>query len=341
MHKKQDAIYIFPSALGIFIFDAEFKVIEKKDIHAADLDKMSSLEWTDSEKQLLQKYEDKKVKFIGFKKEHFPQELSANKEEFSKALNYVKSQQYFAEFRTKNILFAKKKVKQSFARDALLMQAAAHLGELDKAINTLVKRCRDWYELYNPEASKELEDNELFVSEVLHKSKRELLEKINIKYDESMGAEVHKDDLTQILEIAKQVKELIALKQNQTRYIEKLMKEICPNIQAVAGTVIGAKLIVLAGSLKRISELPASTIQMLGAEKALFRHIRNKKSLPPKYGVLHEHPFITQAKKKDHGKVARALADKISIAAKVDYFKGKFIGTELKKALEKKFGIRA
>ncbi len=341
MNKKQGIVYIFPSAAGIFVFDDEFKIIEKKEVHIADLERISSLEWIDSEKQSLEKYEDKTVKFIGFKKKHFAPELSANKEEFSKALNYVKSKPYFDEFRNNTILLAKKKVKQAFARDSLLMQAASHLSELDKSINTLVKRCREWYELYNPETSREIEDNEKFVSEILHKSKRELLEKINVKHDESMGAEIHKDDLTQILEIAKQVKELIALKQSQTRYIEKVMAELCPNVQAVAGTGIGAKLMVLSGSLKRMSELPASTIQMLGAEKALFRHIRNKKALPPKYGVLHEHPLIAAAKKKDHGRIARALADKISIAAKVDYFKGKFIGEQLKAGLEKKFMVKS
>ena len=341
MHNKQDKVYIFPSIAGIFVFDAEFKIIEKIDVNSNDIDKIHALEWTDAEKQLFKKYESKAIKFIAFKKEHFNPEMSANKEEFFKALDYVKSIQYFPDLRNKNILLAKRQVKASFNRDALLMQAANHINELDKEINTLVKRCRDWYELYNPETSKNLEDNEVFVSEIMNKTKRELLEKININYEESMGAEIHKEDLDQILAIATQIKELIKLKQNQTRYIEKLMNDICPNVQVVAGSVIGAKLIVLAGSLKRMSEIPASTVQMLGAEKALFRHIRNKKSLPPKYGVLHEHPFITQAKKKDHGKIARALADKISIAAKVDYFKGQFIGEQLKKDLEKKFGIRS
>ena len=105
---------------------------------------------------------------------------------------------------------------------------------------------------------------------------------------------------------------------------------------AITGVSIGAKLLEHAGSLKRLAEMPASTIQLLGAEKALFRHIKNKKNLCPKYGLLHEHPFITQSKKKSHGKIARALADKIAIAVKVDYFKGKFIGDKLRKELEKK-----
>ena len=84
--------------------------------------------------------------------------------------------------------------------------------------------------------------------------------------------------------------------------------------------------------------LPASTIQILGAEKALFRHLKTKKKAkPPKYGILSRHILFDKAKRKDYGKVARALADKISIAVKLDYFKGKFLGDKLRKGLENKF----
>ena len=113
------------------------------------------------------------------------------------------------------------------------------------------------------------------------------------------------------------------------------MKLLCPNITAVAGAVIGAKLLAIAGSLKKLSLFPASTVQLLGAEKALFRHLKTG-AKSPKYGILHEHPLIAQAKKKDHGKVARLLADKIAIAAKVDFFKGNYVGDKLKKDIERR-----
>ena len=118
------------------------------------------------------------------------------------------------------------------------------------------------------------------------------------------------------------------------KYLEKLMKRCCPNILEIAGTTIGAKLILIASGLKRLSGFPASTVQLLGAEKALFRHMTNKKFRPPKYGVIMQHQFIQSAKKQDKGKIARLLADKLSIAAKVDYFKGKFIGDKLKKEIK-------
>jgi nucleolar protein 56 len=82
--------------------------------------------------------------------------------------------------------------------------------------------------------------------------------------------------------------------------------------------------------------MPASTLQILGAEKALFRHIKSG-ARPPKHGLIHEHQFLQNAKKNEIGKKSRALADKLSIAVKVDFFKGEFIGKKLKKELEEKF----
>ena len=118
--------------------------------------------------------------------------------------------------------------------------------------------------------------------------------------------------------------------------IDKDMYLIAPNICKVAGSIIGARLISYAGGMKNLSVLPASTVQILGAEKALFRHIKTG-AKPPKFGILMQHPLITNAKKENKGRVARALADKISIAVKIDYFKGKFAGDRLRKELEARF----
>ncbi len=114
------------------------------------------------------------------------------------------------------------------------------------------------------------------------------------------------------------------------------MKDYCPNITVVAGVMVGAKLIALAGDLKRLILFPSSTVQLLGAEKALFRHMKTGARVP-KHGIIHEHALVAKASKENKGKAARALADKISMAAKIDYFKGEFIGDKLKKKLEERF----
>ncbi len=229
---------------------------------------------------------------------------------------------------------AKRKIKDSVKNDTLIIQVISHIDELDKSINLLSKRLREWYELYNPEFSRAVESHERFVNTILIKSKDESLKELNIK--ETMGADLPKHDLEAIMHLAKQIKALFELRKTQEEYLETLMKKECPNITEVAGVAIGAKLISLARSLERLSKFPASTVQLLGAEKALFRHLRNRNNRPPKFGILHEHPLVVQVAGKNKGKMARAIADKLSIAAKVDFFKGAYVGKQLAADVQKK-----
>ncbi|HLD89215.1 MAG TPA: hypothetical protein VI894_03335 [Candidatus Nanoarchaeia archaeon] len=258
-------------------------------------------------------------------------------EEKKNALRFLKNKEFFPKFREANIRLTKKKIRESTKKDLLIIQTINCIDEMTKAINTLTKRLREWYEYYNPEFSRAVYDNEKFVEEITTKTREELLAEIKLEEKETMGADIEKIDISQILQLAKQVQYLQASKKDHELYLNLLMKEVCPNVREIAGISIGAKLMAIAGSLERLAVLPASTIQLLGAEKALFRHLKTK-SLPPKYGVIHEHPLIARAKLKEHGKIARTLADKISIGAKIDYFKGEFIGDKLKQGIESKFG---
>lgn len=236
--------------------------------------------------------------------------------------------------REKAIIDVREKLKAAVTEDWLIVQASTGLDELDKATNLLVKRLREWYELYNPEFSHATEDHYRFVSLILTRKKEDLLREIKVK--DTMGAELPKQDLDAIFNLAKHIKSLYDLSKEQEIYLESLMKKVAPNISAAAGVLIGAKLISLAGSLERLSKFPASTIQLLGAEKALFRHLRNRANNPPKFGILHESALVSKVKPKNKGKMARALGDKVSIAAKVDFFKGKFIGNKLAEQLDKR-----
>ena len=169
-------------------------------------------------------------------------------------------------------------------------------------------------------------------------------DKINEDYfdeNDSLGADLKEKDVSAILLLATQLNNFYKLKKHYEEYLKELEKVACPNFATVAGSTIAGKLISHAGSLRRLVEMPSSTIQILGAEKALFRHMRNKRrNLPPKYGIIRGHQLIQKSKSGMHGKVARALADKLSIAVKIDYFKGKFIGDKLKKKLVDKFKIQ-
>jgi nucleolar protein 56 len=234
-----------------------------------------------------------------------------------------------------SILITKKKIKDSFEKYLMIVQAVNNIKEIDTLSNTLVKRLREWYSYYLPELSRSFSSNEKFAEYVLKKEKKELLLDIRVNAEDSMGVEVSKKDVQEMKLLARQITDLYVLKKNHTDYIEELMKEVSPNVLALAGALIGAKLIALAGSLRKLSGFPASTVQILGAEKALFRHMKTG-AKPPKYGILHEHPYVMKSPKQFRGKTARMLADKISIASKVDYFKGEFIGNTLRRDLEKK-----
>jgi nucleolar protein 56 len=135
--------------------------------------------------------------------------------------------------------------------------------------------------------------------------------------------------------MCRKVLELYNVRQSLEKHVDIVMEEVAPNTKTIAGSLLGARLIAIAGGLVNLAKLPASTMQVLGAEKALFRALKTK-ARPPKHGIIFQHPLIHDAKRWQRGKIARALAGKLSIAARVDAFKGKYAGDELKADLDKR-----
>lgn len=293
-----DGQYIFRNVLGEFVLDKNFKIVEKPKSKAG-------------------------------LKEPSPEDLK-------KVLKSFKEKKYFKPFFQKNIEITKHMIKESVGKDNLVIQTINHLDELKKITNMLAKRLREWYELYNPEFSHVTKSHEQFVDSIIKKSKKDLQKSIGLTADKSMGAQLEREDIQAMLVLAQNLNKLYELKQKQEKYLEAIMKQLCPNMTAISGVLIGAKLLAHAGSLKRLSQMPASTIQILGAEKALFRHLKTG-AKSPRHGLIVQHEFFEGALQKMHGKIARALADKIAIAVKVDYFKGEPIGEKLRKGLEKRF----
>lgn len=232
-----------------------------------------------------------------------------------------------------NIALVKRMIADSVNEDTFIIQSISSIGELDRICNTLSKRLREWYGYYFPELSRHIVDNEVFVERLLQKTKKDFMDEYNINI--SMGPELKDNDLNAIMSFARQVNDLYWERENIIKYLEALMKNYCPNLYTLTGTLIGAKLIEKAGSLKNLAMMPSSAIQLLGAEQALFRHLRNKKIRPPKHGFILSHPYVMNAKKAERGKFARQFSAKISIACRVDYFKGEFIADKLKEELEK------
>jgi nucleolar protein 56 len=151
-----------------------------------------------------------------------------------------------------------------------------------------------------------------------------------------MGADVAEADLAQIQALSKDVLELYELRKGMESYLDKTMGEVAPNTQALVGSLLGARLIAVAGGLRNLAMRPASTIQVLGAEKALFRSLKTG-ARPPKHGLIFQHTLLHDAKRWQRGKIARALAGKLAIAVRTDAFGGgRYVGDSLKADLEKR-----
>ncbi len=135
--------------------------------------------------------------------------------------------------------------------------------------------------------------------------------------------------------LKKEIESIEKLKDEIADEINNLSKNVCLNLAYLVGPIIAARLIASAGGLRRLANLPASTIQVLGAEDAFFRHLKSGAKCP-KHGIIFRVPWVRNSPKKLRGKIARTLAAKIAIAAKVDYYKGDFIGDKLKEEMEKR-----
>lgn len=235
-------------------------------------------------------------------------------------LGIFKGKQEFRRFRQQFFFeLCKLKMKAMPFEDKIIINLINGLDELNKVINTLMERIVELYGNFFPEAIHAAGDYERMVRLIAMDPHREFIAAQLKLSSESMGSEFGEEDLRIIKVYAKRAVDLINLKNEITAHLEAKMNKIAPNLSKVATPLIGAKLIAAAGSLEALAKLPASTIQLFGAEKALFRHLR-KGAKPPKHGYILAHPLLKGAPVKDRGRIARTLASKIAIAAKIDVY---------------------
>ncbi|MFH1053922.1 MAG: NOP5/NOP56 family protein [Candidatus Woesearchaeota archaeon] len=261
---------------------------------------------------------------------------SPNEGQRKKILASFKQNKFYPEFYKENLRLTKEAIRTSGKDDIIIVQAIKSIKELERIRNILLNRMRDWYGYHNPELARNIGNQEKMVELILKKDRKTLLKEMKINEKDSIGIEFSKEDLNEINQICKEIQNIEKLKGEQEKYLEKIMRNIMPNTTEIATPLIGAELIELAGSMRNLMEMPSSTVQLLGAEKSLFRHIRNKKNLAPKYGIIFNHPLLQNADMDNKGKIARLLAGKINIAVKVDFFKGKSVGDRLKKEINEK-----
>jgi len=235
--------------------------------------------------------------------------------------------------------YGRAKIKFNVNRsDNMIIQSISLLDQLDKDVNTFAMRLREWYSWHFPELIKIVNDNILYARCALAIGNREQIDeddvspKLNaILGDEekvrlvlaaaktSMGYTISEFDLKSLTRFAERVVHLTEFRESLQDYLHDKMTDIAPNLSALIGDVVGARLINHAGSLTTLAKYPASTIQILGAEKALFRALKTKGNTP-KYGLIFNSSFIGRAKTKDKGRISRYLANKAAIAARIDAF---------------------
>lgn len=234
--------------------------------------------------------------------------------------------------------YSRAKVKFNVNRvDNMVIQAISLLDTLDKDINTFCMRVREWYSWHFPELVKIINDNYIyarvakFVKDKSTLSDDALPELIEITGDEdkakdiieaakaSMGQDISPVDLINIELFAQRVIELSEYRKQLHSYLVSKMHDIAPNLATLIGEMVGARLISHAGSLTNLAKCPASTLQILGAEKALFRALKTRGNTP-KYGLIFHSSFIGRASSRNKGRISRYLANKCSIASRIDCF---------------------
>ncbi|MDA0755694.1 MAG: ribonucleotide-diphosphate reductase subunit beta [Crenarchaeota archaeon] len=262
------------------------------------------------------------------------------------ANNYDDAIQKLREFAIQ--LSSSKVTEVSSSPDLHIIQCINSLDDTDKIINGMSSRLREWYGLHFPELDNIIDSingyaqivvagkrdgmsDDVFVNAGFPDSKVQMLSLVKQK---SRGGDITEENLQIVQKLAKNILTLFDLRNDLEKQVDVEMEKVAPNLSAVLGTTVGARILAKAGSLAKMGRMPASTIQVLGAEKALFRALKTG-SNPPKHGILFQHAIVHAAPRWQRGKIARAIAAKAAIAARVDVH-----GAGLNTTLLEKLNIR-
>ncbi len=278
--------------------------------------------------------------------------LRSNMDQIAVQAGFSESLEKFFEFtRQASILTTRIKVKlKATKRDKIIIQAINAVDEIDKTLNLLAGRITEWFGLHFPELSKIIDSHETYAKLVKNLGVRDNFtveqlqvqgvnapknEKIAYISGASIGAPMIEEDMHALQDLSELYLNISRMRNKLASKIDELMAEVSPNLSVVAGSTLGARLIAISGGLDRLARFPASTFQVLGAEKALFRALKTGGN-PPKHGIIFQHSLIHQSPRWQRGKIARALAGKLAIAARIDAFRGENAGQKLREDLDKR-----
>ena len=245
-------------------------------------------------------------------------------------------------------LSSSKVTKISESPDLHIIQAIGSLDEIDKIANALSSRLREWYGLHFPELENVIDSINGYAQIVIAGKRDSLTKKVfedagfpdskvemlSLVASKSRGGDISEKNLKIVQFMAQQMLDLHELRKNLEEHVESEMGIVAPNLSAILGPAVGARILGRAGSLVKLASMPASTVQVIGAEKALFRSLKTG-AQPPKHGILFQHTLVHAAPRWQRGKIARAIAAKAVIAGRVDVY-----GEGINESLLEKLNVR-
>ncbi len=238
-----------------------------------------------------------------------------------------------------NIIKARRDTVSSMT-DGNILSTVGALTDVDTSLNLMIERIREWYVKYWPEIDHHIEKESVldglmgsphpddliaFLKENDAKAHAKLLSTVP-------DQDIDRDSLIGLSITAGSARSLMNTRRTLEGYLEEEMRQVAPNLTVVVGPLIGARLIHAGGGLKRLARLPASTVQVLGAEKAFFKFLKEG-GKPPKHGVLFQHPWVHSAPRNIRGRIARTIASSAALAARLDAYGGTG-GEEIRLKLE-------
>ena len=364
-------VYLALSAFGTFVLDEKNEVVAKHVVYpdvglavsnlfaigegettpvtdaiAAEIEKLGETEVIVEEQMLARTLSKFGNLIVTISANKIAKWFRENLDDYLKKLGVTKTPEEIISFR-RDVAIRLSKAKVSAAsgeKDLLVKNAIDAIDEVDKSINVLVMRLREWYSVHQPSLSRLVEDQDQYARILKETSGKESMTKdmlVSAGVPEAtielvmnailgdIGAELRDIDLNIIKVLAISVDNMYSTRKELEDYVATVMDEISPNVTALVGPLVGARLISLAGSLEDLARKPSSTVQVFGAEKALFRAIKTGAD-PPKHGIIYRVSEINSAPYWQRGKIARALAGKLSIAARIDAYSDRNIGASLR-----------
>ena len=364
-------VYLALSAFGTFVLDEKNEVVAKHVVYpdiglavsnllaigegeatpvtdaiAAEIEKLGEKEVFVEEQMLARCFSKFGNLTVTIRTNKIAKWFRESQNDYLTKLGITKTPEEISSFqRDVAIRLSKAKVSAaSSEKDLLVKNAIDGIDEVDKSINVLVMRLREWYSVHHPSLTNLVEDQDQYARILKETNGKEsmtramlvsagvpeaTIELVINAIPGDIGADLRDIDLNIIKTLATAIDSMYQTRKELEDYVATVMDEISPNVAALVGPLIGARLISLAGSLEDLARKPSSTVQVFGAEKALFRSLKTGAD-PPKHGIIFRVSEINSAPYWQRGKIARALAGKLSIAARVDAYSDRNIGASLR-----------